>query len=133
MDATVDVVDVTALMSGSRPIAQLYSDSGTAVDRGARHQDRQLGFSKLLQFRNRRATVKNLNIPGTMAARSIKLYARSYVLVAEDFGGAVLPKYDRVKQPSLIASLEIVLKRTEILDELERGPVIYQYMKRPNI
>lgn len=133
MEATVDVVELTALMPGSRPIAQLYSDSGTAVERGARHQDRQLGFSKLLQFRNRRATVKNLNIPGTMAARSIKFYARSYVLVAEDFGGAVLREYDRLKQPSLIASLEIVLKRTNILDELERSPVIYQYMKRPNI
>ncbi|MDP8935974.1 MAG: hypothetical protein M3N42_18040 [Cyanobacteriota bacterium] len=96
MDATVDVVELTALMPGSRPIPQLYKDSGTAVDRRARHQDRQPGFSKLLQFRNRRATVKNLDIPGTIAARSIKPYACSYVIVAENFRDAVLREYDRV-------------------------------------
>ncbi|MEG4231450.1 hypothetical protein QUA40_04925 [Microcoleus sp. Pol11C3] len=125
MDATVNVVDLTALMPTSSPIAQSYTDSGRAVDRlGARHQDRQPGCSKLLQFRNRRATVNNLDIPGTIAARIIKLYARSYVFVAENFRDAVIREYDRVKQPSLIASLEIVLKRTDILDELEPSPVI---------
>lgn len=73
MDATVDVVELAALMPGARPIAQLYTDSGTAVDhRGAGHLERQPGFSKLLQFRNRGATVKNLDIPGTISARSIK-------------------------------------------------------------
>jgi hypothetical protein len=35
MNATLDVVDLSALMPESRPIAQLYTDSGTAVDRGA--------------------------------------------------------------------------------------------------
>ena len=133
MDATVDVVELTALMPGYRPIPKLYKDSGTAVDRGGCHQDRPPGCSKLLQFRNRRATVKNLDIPGIIAARSIKPYACSYVFVAENFRDAVLREYDRVKQPSLIASLEILLKQTDILDELERSPVIYQYMKRPNI
>ncbi|MEG4203969.1 hypothetical protein QUA20_08560 [Microcoleus sp. Pol7_A1] len=133
MDGTVDVVDLTALMPGSNQIAQSYTNSGRAVDRGARHLDRQPGFSKLLQFRNRRATVKNLDIPGTIAARSIKSYARSYVFVAEIFGGAVFREDDRVKQSPLIASLEIFLKRTDILNELERSPVIYKYMKPPNM
>ena len=72
MNATVDVVDLTALRPESRPIAQLYTDFGTAVARGAGHLERQPGFSKLLQFRNRGATVKNLDIPGTTAGRSIK-------------------------------------------------------------
>jgi len=72
MNATLDVVDLTALMPGYRPIAQLYTDSGTAVDRGAGHLERQPGCSKILQFRNRGATVRNLDIPGTIAARSIK-------------------------------------------------------------
>jgi hypothetical protein len=133
MNATVDVVDLTALMPESRPLAQLYTDSGTAVDRGAGNLDRQPGCSKLLQFRNRGATVKNLDIPGTIAARSRKPYARRYVIVAENFRSAVLREYDRVKQPSLIASLQIVLKPTDILDELEQSPVSYKYMKRPNI
>jgi hypothetical protein len=133
MNATVDVVDLTALMPESRPTAQLYRDSGTAVDRGAGHLERQPGFSKLWQFRNRGATVKNLDIPGTISARSIKPYARRYVIVAENFRSAVLREYDRVKQPSLIASLEIVLKPTDILDELEHSRVIYKYMKRPKI
>jgi hypothetical protein len=133
MNATLDVVDLTALMPGAGPIAQLYTDSGTGVDRGAGHLERQPGFSKLLQFRNRGATVRNLYIPGTIAARSIKPYARRYVIVAENFRDAVLREYDRVKQPSLIASLEIVLKPTDILDELEQSPVIYKYMKRFNI
>ncbi len=72
MNATLDVVDLSALMPGSRPIAQLCTDSGTAVARGAGHLELQPGFSKLLQFRNRGATVKNLDIPGTISARSIK-------------------------------------------------------------
>lgn len=72
MNATVDVGDLTALMPESRPIAQLYTDSGTAVDRGAGHLERQPGCSKLLQFPNRGATVKNLDIRDTIAARSIK-------------------------------------------------------------
>ena len=133
MDATVDVVELTALMPGARPIAQLYTDSGTTVDRGAGHLERQPGCSKLLQFCNRGATVRNLDIPGTIAARSIKPQARRYVIVAETYRGAVLREYDRVKQPSLIASLQIVLKLTDILDELEHSRVIYKYMKRPNI
>ncbi len=33
MDATVDVVDFTAVMPGYRPIAQLYTDSRSAIDR----------------------------------------------------------------------------------------------------
>ena len=33
MDATLDVVDLTAVMPGYRPIAQLYTGSGTTVDR----------------------------------------------------------------------------------------------------
>ena len=74
-DATVDVVHLSALMPESRPIAQLYTDSGTAVDQGAGHLERESGFSKLLQFRNRGATVKNLDILGTISARSIKPYA----------------------------------------------------------
>jgi hypothetical protein len=65
--------------------------------------------------------------------RSIKPYARRYVIVAENFRDAVIGEYDRVKQPSLIASLEIVLKPTDILNELEPSPVIYKYMKHPNI
>ena len=133
MKATVDVVDWTALMPESPPLAQLYTDSGTAVDRGAGHIERQPGCSKLLQFRNWGATVKNLDIPDTIAARSIKPYARRYVIVAENFRDAVLREYDRVKQPSLIASLQIVLKPTDILDELAQSPAIYKYMKRPNI
>lgn len=133
MSATLDVVDLTALIPGSRPIAQLYTDSGTAVDRGAGHLERQSGFSKLLQFRNRGATVKNLDILGTISARSLKPYARRYVIVAEIFRDALLREYDRVKQPSLITSLEIVLKPTDILDELEHSRVIYKYLKRPNI
>jgi len=72
MDATVDVVELSALMPESPAIAQLYTDSGTAVDRGAGHLERQPGCSKILQFRNRGATVRNLDIPGTIAARSIK-------------------------------------------------------------
>ncbi len=72
MDATVDVVDLSALMPESRRIAQLYTDSGTAVDRGAGRLERQPGFRKILQFHNRGATVRNLDIPGTIAARSIK-------------------------------------------------------------
>jgi len=72
MNATLDVVDLSALMPESRPIAQLYTDSGTAVDWGAGHLERQPGFSKLLQFRNRGATVKNLDIFDTISARSIK-------------------------------------------------------------
>jgi len=133
MNATLDVVDLTALMPGSRPTAQLYAGSGTAVDRGAGHVERQPGFSKLLLFRNRGATVKNLDILGTISARSIKPYARRYVIVAENFRDGVIREYDRVKQPSLIASLEIVLKPTDILDELEHSRVIYKYMKRPKI
>ncbi|MEG4634059.1 hypothetical protein QUB56_31585 [Microcoleus sp. AR_TQ3_B6] len=133
MNAKVDVVDLSALMPESRPIAQLHTDSGTAVDGGAGHLERQPGFSKLLEFHNRGARVKNLGILGTIAARSIKPYARRYVIVAENFRQGVLREYDRVKQPSLIASLEIVLKPTDILDELEHSPVIYKYMKPPNI
>lgn len=133
MNATLDVVHLTALIPESSPIAQLYTDSGTAVDRGAGHLDRQPGFSKLLEFRNRGGTVKDLDIPDTIAARSIKPQARRYVIVAENFRDAVLREYDRVKQPSLIASLQIVLKPTDILDELEQSPVIYKYMKHPNI
>ncbi|MEG4026236.1 hypothetical protein [Microcoleus sp. S13C4] len=41
MDATVDVVDLTAVMPGYRPIAQSYTDSRSAIDRFMRDKDRQ--------------------------------------------------------------------------------------------
>ncbi len=48
MDATVNVVDLTAVMPGKRPIAQLYTDSGTAVDRAAGDKNPQLA-AKILK------------------------------------------------------------------------------------
>ncbi|TAE80842.1 MAG: hypothetical protein EAZ60_25415 [Oscillatoriales cyanobacterium] len=48
-----------------------------------------------MQFPNRRATTKNLDIPGTIPARSIKAYARSYLFLV-DFREAVVPECDRV-------------------------------------
>ena len=64
MDATVDVVDLSALMPESRRIAQLYTDSGTAVDRGQGSLQRQPGFRKILQFHNRGATVRKSRYSG---------------------------------------------------------------------
>ena len=93
-DATVDVVDLTAASPGYRPIAQFYINSRTAF-KAVRDRDQQPARSKLLEFRNRLATVKNVDIPGTMPARSIKPYARSYLFVV-DFRDAVLAQCDRV-------------------------------------
>ena len=50
MDATVDVVDLSALMPESRRIAQLYTDSGTAVDRGAAVLSGNPAFAKSCSF-----------------------------------------------------------------------------------
>ena len=94
MDETVDVVDLTVVMPGDRPIAQLYIDSRTAF-KAVRDRSRQPALRKLLEFRNRRATVKNLDHPGTIPARSIKSYAGSYLFVV-DFRKAVLAQCDRV-------------------------------------
>ena len=93
-DATVDVVDLTAASPGYRPIAQFYINSRTAF-KAVRDRDQQPARSKLLEFRNRLATVKNVDIPGTMPARSIKPYARSYLFVV-DFRKVVLAQCDRV-------------------------------------
>ncbi|MEG5159145.1 hypothetical protein QUB37_01655 [Microcoleus sp. AT3-A2] len=48
MDATVDVVDLTAVMPGYRPIAQLYTDSRSAIDRFVREKDRSIA-AKILK------------------------------------------------------------------------------------
>ncbi|WP_242722590.1 hypothetical protein [Microcoleus vaginatus] len=49
MDATVDAVDLTAVMPGDRPIAQLYTDSRSAIDRFLREKtdNLPLKFSNL--------------------------------------------------------------------------------------
>lgn len=99
MDATVDVVDLTAAIPGSRPIAQFYIDDRSAVGPCAIERE-QPARSKLLEFRNRLATVKNLDIPSTIPARSLKPYAPSYVLV-EDFRDPVVPECDRVASPAV--------------------------------
>ena len=94
MDATIDVVHWTAVMPGDRPIANftpIYRTAVGAVGDG----NREPACSKLLQFPDRRATTKNLDIPGTIPARSIKPYARSYLFVV-DFREAVVPECDRV-------------------------------------
>ncbi|MEG3926704.1 MULTISPECIES: hypothetical protein [unclassified Microcoleus] len=41
MDAIINAVDLTALMPGYRPIAQLYTDYRSAIDRFVREKDRQ--------------------------------------------------------------------------------------------
>ncbi|MEG4284695.1 hypothetical protein QUB68_16320 [Microcoleus sp. A006_D1] len=61
MDATVDVVDLT-VMPGYRPIARFYINSRSPAVPAAPEKHPQPGSSKLLQFRNRRANVKNLDI-----------------------------------------------------------------------
>jgi len=93
MDAAVNVVDLTAVMPGERPIAQFYTDYGTAFE-AVGDRDGQLALRKLLQFRNRRTTVKNLDLPGKISTRSIKPYDRSYLFVVA-FREAVLPECDR--------------------------------------
>jgi hypothetical protein len=86
MDATVDVVDLTAVMAGERPIAQLYNDSGTAVDRAAGEKNPQL-LTKILK----RTSIWR-RISGTRGCQdTIELH-----------------------QPPLIASLELALKPTDI-------------------
>ena len=86
MDATVNVVNLTAVMPGDRPIAQLYTDSGTAVDRAASQKNRQPA-AKILK-----RTSSSRRISGTRRCQNtIELH-----------------------QPPLIASLEIALKRTDI-------------------
>ncbi|MEG5040368.1 MULTISPECIES: hypothetical protein [unclassified Microcoleus] len=39
MNATVDVVDLTAVIPGYRPIAQLYTDCRSAIDRFVSEKD----------------------------------------------------------------------------------------------
>ncbi|MEG4914647.1 MULTISPECIES: hypothetical protein [unclassified Microcoleus] len=41
MDAIVDAVDLTAVRQGYRPIAQLYTDSRSAIDPFVHEKDRQ--------------------------------------------------------------------------------------------
>ncbi|MEG4574765.1 hypothetical protein QUA56_19035 [Microcoleus sp. N3A4] len=105
MDATANVVDLTAIVPGYRSIAQLYTDSRSAVDRAVRDRERQ---------------------PATKILKPTSLWRRIS-------GRRCCQNTIKLHQPPLIASVEIVLKRTDILDELERRPVIYKYMKHPNI
>ncbi|MEG3849012.1 hypothetical protein QT971_16715 [Microcoleus sp. herbarium19] len=93
MDATVDVVDLTAVMPGERPlakpskrIAQLYTDSGTAVDRAAGEKNLQLSAKMLKRtYSSRRISRRRC------CQNTIELH-----------------------QPPLIASLQIALKPTDI-------------------
>ncbi|MEG4224738.1 hypothetical protein QUA35_00210 [Microcoleus sp. N9_B2] len=39
MDTIINVLDLTAVMPGYRPIAQLYTDSRSAIDRFVRDKD----------------------------------------------------------------------------------------------
>ncbi len=87
MDATVNVVDLTAVMPGERPIAQLYTDSATAVDRRAASHKNRLLAPKMLKH-----TSSSRRISGTR-------YCKNTI---------------DLHQPPLIASLEIALKRTDI-------------------
>lgn len=86
MDARLDLVDLTAVMPGYRPTAQLYTGSGTMVDRAVRHKNPQLA-AKILKH-----TSFSRRISRTRCCQStIELHRRR-----------------------LIASLEIVLKPTDI-------------------
>ena len=70
MDATVNVVNLTAVMPGDRPIAQLYTDYPPPVDRRAASEKNLQLAAKMLE-----RTSSSRRISGTHAA---------------------LPKYDRV-------------------------------------
>ncbi len=94
MDATVDVVDLTAVMPGERPlakpskrIAQWYTDYPSPVDRRAGSPKNRLPVAKMLK----RMSLEP-RISGTRCCQNtIELH-----------------------QSPLIASLEIALKRTDI-------------------
>jgi len=86
MDARLDLVDLTAVMPGYRPTAQLYTGSGTMVDRAVRQKNPQLA-AKILKH-----TSFSRRISRTRCCQdTIELHRRR-----------------------LIASLEIVLKPTDI-------------------
>ncbi|WP_293124747.1 hypothetical protein [Microcoleus sp. bin38.metabat.b11b12b14.051] len=90
----------------------------------------QLALRKLLEFRHGRATVKNLDIPGTIPARSLQPYPRSYAPTPLSWISATRHCHNPIElHQQQFASLQIVLKRTNILDELERKPVIHRYLK----
>ncbi|MBD1884237.1 hypothetical protein [Microcoleus vaginatus] len=66
MDATVDVVDLTAVIPGYRPIAQLYTDSRSAIDRFVSEKD-QPPAAKILK-----PTSSWLRISGTRCCHNPK-------------------------------------------------------------
>ncbi|MEG4405728.1 hypothetical protein [Microcoleus sp. MON2_D5] len=66
MDATVDVVDFTAVIPGYRPIAQLYTDCRSAIDRFVSEKD-QPPAAKILK-----PTSLWLRISGTRCCQNPK-------------------------------------------------------------
>ncbi|MEG3898544.1 MULTISPECIES: hypothetical protein [unclassified Microcoleus] len=98
MEATVELVNLTAVMPGYRPIAQLYTDSRSAVDRAVREKDRQPAAKML------KRTSLSRRISGTRCCQNtIKLHQRP-----------------------LIASVEIVFKRTDIQRRTRTEPCYLQ-------
>ena len=87
MDATVNVVNLTAVMPGDRPIAQLYTDDPSPVDRRAAIEKNRQPAAKILK-----RTSSSRRISGTRCC----------------------PNTIELHQPPLIASLEIALKPTDI-------------------
>ena len=98
MEAKVELVNLTAVMPGYRPSAQLYTDSRSAVDRAVREKDRQPAAKML------KRTSLSRRISGTRCCQNtIKLHQRP-----------------------LIASVEIVLKRTDIQRRTRTEPCYLQ-------
>ncbi|MEG4067127.1 hypothetical protein QUA42_07185 [Microcoleus sp. Pol11C2] len=105
MDATIDVVDLTAVMPGYRSIAQLYTDSRSAIDQFVSEKD-QPPAAKILK-----PTSLWLRLSGTRCCQNTK----------------------KLHERPLMGWVEIVLNRTDILDKLERRPIIYKYIKPSNL
>ncbi|MEG3840505.1 hypothetical protein [Microcoleus sp. herbarium14] len=87
MNATVNVLNLTALMPGAHQLAQLYTDYPPSIDRAASHKNR-LPAAKIL---------KRMSLKPRISRRRC---CQNTII--------------ELHQVPLIASLEIVLKRTDI-------------------
>ncbi|MGB3534265.1 MAG: AAA family ATPase [Microcoleaceae cyanobacterium] len=131
-------------ISGYTIVEQLYNGSRTAVYRATEDtelcsvtikvlQNEYPSFNELVQFRNQYAIAANLDIPGIICPKSLKLWKNSYALIMEDCGSISLQQYFQQHSLTLEDSLNIAIQLATILHALHRNRVIHKDIKPANI
>ena len=132
-------------ISGYQTTEKIYESNNSLVFRahGAKKDATRVTFKIFKEnfgapggrarYRHEFEILQSLDIPGVIKAHSIQNYRNSLMLIMEDFGGDSMEIWSKRSQPSLIKTLDLAIRLTDILGQIHERDIIHKDLNPSNI